>query len=444
MIRKLKDGRYRLYSRKKNPKTGKRRNLGTFKSRAAALKHERAVQFFKRGGAGLLLIALALHGARAQTSQSWPTRGWPTANPDAVGLNAAVLDSIDAEIRSGRYGYIDRMLVIRRGQVAYDRSYRQNYDSIYADSARTKGPLNPHDLTSPYNYYAPWWHPHYRRGDLHTLQSVTKTITSVVIGTAVTRGEFPSLDTPVLSFFDASKVANVDERKRRMTLRHLLTMTAGLDWNEGLPYADPRNTAVVMEGSYDWVKLAIDRPMSEEPGTRFNYNSGASQLLAHIFRRATQTDIEEYAARHLFAPLGIERWFWKRTPAGLVDTEGGLYLEARDLAKIWYLFMKNGTWEGRRVVSEEWVRSSVTPAIAVGSAPNAARYGLKWWLYRNPTDSTRYVWAGSGFGGQSPIAVPEDDMIIIFNGWNILPGRPGLPLRRTLDRLLAAVLDRRR
>src|SRR3712207_2556620 len=368
MIRKLKDGRYRLYSRKKNPKTGKRRNLGTFKTRVAALKHERAVQFFKRGGAAALLLALSLRGAGAQTSPAWPTKAWPTAAPQAVGLNAAVLDSIDAEIRSGQYGYVDRMLVIRRGRIAYDRSYRQNYDSIYADSARTKGPLNAHELTSPYNYFLPWWHPYYRRGDLHTLQSVTKTITSIIIGIAVTRGEFPSIETPVLSFFDASKVANVDDRKRRMTIRHLLTMTAGLDWTENLPYADPRNSAVVMEGSYDWIKFTIDRPMSEEPGTRFNYNSGASQLLAHIFRRATGTDIEEYASRHLFAPLGIERWFWKRTPAGLADTEGGLYLEARDVAKIWYLFTRNGLWDGRRVVSEEWVRSSVTPAIATGSA----------------------------------------------------------------------------
>ena len=393
-------------------------------------------------GVSLLGTSLAAWpNAWAQTSM--PTKGWPTATPQEVGLNAAVLDSIDAEITSGRYGYVDRMLVIRRGRIAYDKTYRHDYDRIYADSARTPGPLNAHDLTSAYNYYSPWWHPYYRRGDLHTLQSVTKTITSVVIGTAVTRGDFPSIDTPVLSFFDTTKVQNIDARKRRMTIRHVLTMTDGIDWNEGLPYTDPNNSAVVMEGSYDWVKYTIDKPMAREPGASFNYNSGASELLAYIFRRATQFDIEEYAARHLFAPLGIERWFWKRTPAGLVDTEGGLYLEARDLAKLWYLFTKNGSWDGKQVVSAEWVRSSITPAVKVGSAPNAPRYGLKWWLYRNPRDTTRLVWAGSGFGGQVPVAIPEDDMIIVFNGWNILPGRPGLPLGRVLPRLLGAVTDRR-
>lgn len=391
----------------------------------------------------LLIALLAAAEATAAAQASSPTKGWPTTTPAAVGLNAAVLDSIDAEITSGRYGYVDRMLVIRRGRIAYDKRYGHDYDRIYGDSARVQGPLNAHDLTGPYNYYAAWWHPYYQRGDLHTLQSVTKTVTSVIIGTAVTRGEFPSLDTPVLSFFDTTKIQNIDDRKRRMTIRHLLTMTDGMDWRENLPYTDPKNTTVVMEGSYDWVKFTLDQPMAREPGEAWNYNSGASQLLAHIFRRATQTDIEEYAARHLFAPLGIERWFWKRTPAGLADTEGGLYLEARDLAKIWYLFVKNGSWDGKQLVSPDWVRSSVAPAKAVSSAPNAPRYGYKWWLYRNPRDSTRFVWAGSGFGGQVPLAIPDDDMVIVFNGWNILPGRPALRLGQLLPRLVNAVTDRR-
>ncbi|MGQ0650441.1 MAG: serine hydrolase domain-containing protein [Gemmatimonadaceae bacterium] len=384
-------------------------------------------------------IAVAtLLSSTSATAQAAPGRTWPTATPAAVGLNARTLDSIDTEIAAGRYGYVDRLLVIRRGRIAYDRRYTHDYDRIYGDSARAQSPLNAHDLTSPYNYYSPWWHPTYRRGELHTLQSVTKTVTSVVIGTAIMRGDFPSVDTPVLSFFDTTKVANVDGRKRRMTVKHLLTMTGGFDWNENLPYVDPKNSAVGMEASYDWVKFTIDLPMAREPGAQFNYSSGESQLLSHIFRRVTGIDIEEYASRHLFAPLGIEQWFWKRTPAGLVDTEGGLYLEARDLARIWYLFMKNGSWNGTQVVSPEWVRASITPAIAVSPAPNAPKYGYKWWLYQNPVDTSRLVWSGSGFGGQLPMAFPELDLVVVFNGWNILPGRPSMPLRRMMERLVKA------
>jgi CubicO group peptidase (beta-lactamase class C family) len=388
-----------------------------------------------------LLLTLT---ARPAASQSAPGDAWPVATPAEVGLSSAVLDSIDAEIRSGRYGYVDRLLVIRHGRLAYDRRYQHDYDRIYGDSARLAETLRSHDRSGPYNYFNDWWHPYYRRGELHTLQSVTKTITSIIIGAATTRGDFPSLDTPLLSFFDSGAVANVDDRKRRLTIRHLLTMTAGLDWDEARPYGDTANSAIKLESSYDWVEFAIDRPMAEEPGARFAYNSGASQILSHVFARATGVDVEEYAAIHVFEPIGIRDWYWKRTPAGVPDTEGGLYLRAEDLARLWQLWMLGGEWNGRRIVSEQWVRASVTPAITVGDPNNGIRYGYKWWLYPNPLDDQRHLWAGSGFGGQSPIAVPEHDLILIINAWNILPGMRSPPARRILERILRGATEVRR
>ncbi len=372
----------------------------------------------------------------AQTA--FPAKAWPTGTPASVGINGAVLDSINAEITAGNYGTVDRMVIIRRGRLVYDKHYAWNYDSIYGDSARVRNPLNAHDPTGHYNYFNPWWHPTYRRGDLHTLQSVTKTVTSVIIGVARKRGDFPGIDTPVLSFFDTTTVKNIDDRKRRMTVRHLLTMSGGIDWNEGLPYIDPANTAVAMEASYDWVDYTINRPMAVEPGSRWLYSSGETELLAHIFRKAPGADIEEYAAMHLFAPIGVERWFWKRAPNGLVDTEGGLYLEAKDLARIWYLWLRGGQWNEAQIVSPEWVRESVAPALRVAPAAGAPSYGFKWWLYQNPTDTTSFVWSGSGFGGQVPMAIPALDLVVVFNGWSILPGQRGLPRNRVLERILRA------
>jgi CubicO group peptidase (beta-lactamase class C family) len=388
----------------------------------------------------LALVGLAVVARTPLVAQTTAANRWPLSTPAALGLNRAVLDSIDSEIRAGRYGHVDRMLVIRHGRIAVDASYAHAYDRIYGDSAKVASPLNAHDPAGPYNYYNPWWHPTYRRGDLHSLQSVTKTVTSVIIGAAIARGDFPSIDTAVLRFFDSSTVANVDDRKRRLTIRHLLTMTGGLDWNESLPYIDPNNSASGMEASPDWVRFTIDRPMMREPGTQWNYSSGESALLAHVFRQATGTDVEEYAARNLFAPLGIERWFWKRTPSGSADTEGGLYLEARDLARIWQLMLQDGVWNGRRVLSHEWVQASVAPQVAVGSGPNAPRYGYLWWLYHDPINSAKYVWSGSGFGGQFPMAFPTLDMVVVFNAWNILPGGPGLPVGSIQRRLARAVV----
>lgn len=386
-------------------------------------------------------LALALFSCAPAQNQK-PIGYWPTSTPRAVGLDEKKLASLDADIASGKYGYVDSFLVIRHGKLVYDRSYKHDYSQIYSEEIKNPGALNASDPTGPYNYFNPWWHPFYRRGDLHTMQSVTKTVTSVIIGVAQARKEFPDLNTPVLKFFDESKVANIDERKRRMTIRHLLTMTDGLDWNEGLPYNDPNNSAVAMEASADWIGFTINRAMAKEPGAAFNYNSGATQLLAHIFRVATGKDIEEYAATHLFAPLGIDNYFWKRTPSGLVDTEGGLYLRPHDLAKIGYLFLKGGVWDGKQIVTADWVKSSIAPSVTV--SPSGVKYGLKWWLFPYGNDSSRLVWAGSGFGGQMPLIFSEYDLVVVFTGWNILPDKPRLSHRTAIDRVFEAVIDQNR
>jgi len=381
----------------------------------------------------VLVIVLA---SIAHAQSAWPTKGWSLAEPASVNLDPKALASFDSDIAAGKYGYIDSMLVIRGGKIAFERYYKHDYDQIYGVEAKKPGPLNPHDSAGPYNYFNPWWHPYYRRGELHSMQSVTKTITSIIIGVAIARREFPDIDTPVLKFFDDTKVASVDERKKRMTIRHLLTMTAGFDWKEDLPYNDPNNTASLLEASFDWVKFTIDRPMAVEPGTVFNYNSGATQLLSHIFTVATGQDIEEYAAKYLFAPLGIEHYYWKRTPTGLADTEGGLYLKSRDVAKIGFLFLKNGVWDGKQLVTPEWVKLSVTPAVNVSAA---VKYGLKWWLYPYNDGSSKFAWTGSGFGGQKPIVLPDYDMVLVFTGWNILGGK-SLSHRVAIDRAIGAVV----
>lgn len=388
----------------------------------------------------IITLALALTTLLAQPMSGltqWPTTTWPSSTPRAEGLDPAVLARLDADIARGTFGLVDSLLVIRHGKVVYERAYTHEYDRIYAREAAAPGPLNAHDPSGPYNYFNPWWHPFYRRGDLHTMQSVTKSVTSVVIGIATARKDFPPLDTPVLTFFDAVQVANVDDRKRRMTIRHLLTMTSGLDWDEDVPYADPRNDSSRMEASFDWVRYTIDRPMAHEPGATFKYSSGVTQLLSHIFRSATSRDIEEYAARHLFTPLGIDRYFWKRSPMGLVDTEGGLYLRPRDLAKIAYLYLKGGAWEGKPIVEPGWVRQSLAPSIDVS---NGVQYGFKWWLYPYGKDDKRMAWGGSGFGGQRPLIFPDYDLLVVFTGWNILPDQPSLTPRIAIDRILEAVV----
>ena len=375
---------------------------------------------------GAALAGAALASGCGAPTERWPTSGWARGRLVEVGLDSAALAALDQDFLAGKYHYVDGMFVTRRGVAVYEASYPHDYRKIYGGR----------DTTSRiYNYYDPTWHPYYQGTKLHTLQSVSKTVTSITFGIARTRGDLASVDTTALAFFPSRTVANLDDRKRRMTIRHLLTMTAGLNWDESsTTYTDSTNNAAVMEGRRDWVQYVLDRPMAAEPGSVFVYNSGATELLAEIFKQATGQDLIQYAEAHLLKPLGITEYYWKRTPLGLPDTEGGLYLTPSDLAKIGYLFLRGGRWEGRPLVSPEWVTQSTTPAIQAGQV----KYGLKWWLFPYGPDGGKLAWLGLGYGGQWLIVIPEHEVVAVFTGWNI-DENPALPAREMLDRLLAAV-----
>src|SRR5437763_1174117 len=379
----------------------------------------------------LSITFLLVLGAEAQ--QQWPTNGWTKAAPGSMGVDEGTLANLDADIASGKYPLVDSMLVVRCGSIVYDRKYSHDYGKIYFKEAHTKGPLNAH-LTGPYNYFDPNWHPYYHGSDEHTMQSVSKTVTSVTLGIAIARKDFTAdLDTPVLNYFDLAKVAHVDDRKRHLTIRHLLTMSTGLDWNEGSGYDDANDSTSQMEATDDWIQFVIDRPMAREPGPPFAYNSGATELLAHVFQKQTGQDLEQYARKYLFAPLGIRRYHWKRSPKGVVDTEGGLYLRAEDLAKIGYLFLHNGAWAGKQVVSAEWVKQSLTPSVDAG---DRAKYGFQWWLFPQG-EPQRLIWAALGFGGQRLLVFPQENLMVVITGWSILGN--SMSNEQAIQRILPAI-----
>jgi hypothetical protein len=343
----------------------------------------------------ILLMLLAYAPCSAGQGAPAKAKPWPVAAPHAIGLEPTKLAMLDADLASGKYGLVDSMLVIRCGKQGFEHAYVRDYDKIYGERAKKMGPLN-HDLQGPYNYFSTEFHPYYKHSDLHTMQSVSKTVTSITMGVAMQRGEFQvDLDAPILKYFDGYKIANLDDRKRRITLRHLLTMSSGLEWHEDLAYDDPKNSADVMEATRDWVQYVIDQPMVSEPGN-----------------------------------------FWKHTPLGLPDTEGGLYLASRDLAKIGLLVLQGGLWEGKRIVPADWIKESVAPAISTGDG--GWKYGFQWWLIPYGKSGEKLAWAAHGFGGQQLIVVPEYDLIVVFTGWDILPSSEKHK-HDQLERILEAV-----
>ncbi len=361
----------------------------------------------------------------APAPPAWPTQGWPRSSATAAKMDSSALAALDQDFKAGKYGFVDAMFVTRGGVLVAEGEYPRDYRAIYG---------RRDTVSAMYNYYDAAWHPFYNNTKLHTLQSASKTLTSIVIGVARTRGEFPTVDTAALAFFPTRTVAHLDDRKRRMTIRHLLTMTAGFDWDETTTaYTDPKNNCAAMEKSQDWVQYVLDRPMAAEPGAKFVYNSGATQLLAEIFKQATGKDIAEYAEANLFKPLGITEYYWKRTPLGLPDTEGGVYLTPADLAKLGLLYARGGKWEGQQLVGPEWVAESVKPAIA---AP-PFQYGFKWWLVPYGATGDQWAWTMLGYGGQRTIVLPALDIVATFTGWNI-DEHEALPVKDMVDRLVAA------
>ena len=322
------------------------------------------------------------------------------------------------------------MLVIRHGRVVFEKSYTHDFDKLFEGRDPVRG---------PYNYYDPEWHPFYKHGTLHTMQSVSKSFTSALVGIAIARGELPPVETKVLPFLDGFRLPGTDARRSDMTLAHVLTMTTGIKWDEStVTYTDPANSCANMEKSQDWIQFVLDQPMAEPPGTKFVYNSGATELLSYLIKKGTGKQAHEYASEQLFAPLGITDTYWKTTPTGLADTEGGLYLAARDLAKLGYLYLHDGVWDGKRLLPESWVKASTSPQVDTRpGVDRSRRYGYQWWVLPYGKDGT-YAYAALGYGGQRLIVVPEHDLIAVFTGWNIYESPEFAPYD-ALDRVLAAV-----
>ncbi|MCL7989635.1 MAG: beta-lactamase family protein, partial [marine benthic group bacterium] len=327
---------------------------------------------------------------------------WESATFEAVGLDPAPLVALDSAIRAGRFDNVDRLVVVRDGKLVFSERYPRNYDSISSGFD-----MRPHQ----FNYQHPDWHPFYMGQDLHSLQSVTKSVTSALIGIAIGRGELPGVDAPLLPLLSEYDTSGTDERLERATLEDLLTMRLGIEWHEQDRPIGPENTTIQLEFSDDWVEFTLSQPMDAVPGERFVYNSGASHLMSAIVRSATGRTVDLYAEEHLFGPLGIDSYHWKREPAGLPDTEGGLYLEAEDLARIGQLYLNDGLWRGVRLLPEGWVEASVSRHVDDVAPENPnwnAGYGYQWW--RVDSDGVE-VWAGLGYGGQYLLVLPDQRIV---------------------------------
>ena len=257
-----------------------------------------------------------------------------------------------------------------------------------------------------------------RRDGLHQVYSVTKSITSALVGMAVAEGRIASVQTSLLDFFPAYKAGleNQSDRKNRIALEDVLNMQAGFQWDEwSTPYSSPDNPTAQLARSADWMKFMLDLPVTSEPGTRFTYNSGATMLLSGVLRQATGSIPETYAREKLFEPLGIGAYSWREGPGGVTNTGWGLFLTPRDMARFGHLYLMNGLWGERRLISPEWIDVFREPASMLNAGTG---YTYQWWLMPSPDDAQRFIPYADGYGGQYIFVIPSLDLVVVSTAEN--------------------------
>jgi CubicO group peptidase (beta-lactamase class C family) len=284
----------------------------------------------------LFVLSLALAWAKASAQAPPPSNDMPKASAAESGLSTEKLQAMEASVRTGDFKKIGSVLIARHGKLAYE---------AYFD------------------------------GDAATLRdtrSATKSITDVLVGIAVKDKKLSGVDARIVALLPerARKIQNADPRKDHITVEDFLTMSSPLecdDWNDASRGNEER--MYVIE---DWAQFILDLPIrgrmsvGEQPespkyGRFFSYCTGGVFVLSEVLTKTTGTRTDHYAQEKLFGPLGITDAQWVYSPLNVPQTGGGLRLTSRDLLKVGQLYLSGGTWQGRTIVEQPWVRTSTQP-----------------------------------------------------------------------------------
>jgi CubicO group peptidase (beta-lactamase class C family) len=325
-------------------------------------------------------------------------------------LDKEILAEIVNKIEVGDYGNIHSLIIIHNDSLVLEK------------------------------YFQGW-----TRHMLHPCFSVTKSFTSALTGIAIEKGYINGVDEKILSFFpEYSDFENLDKIKESITLKDVLTMTAGFTWNEmSTPYyviwriPNPKNDAIKLGFSTDLIKSVLDLPMSNPPGTKLVYNGACTLLLSGIIKNKTGQSAEEFAEINLFNPLGITNWKWETGPNEITLTAGGLYLHPVDMAMFGYLYLNNGIINDKQIIPDKWVKESTAKKMVFDNVNKYVdgffSYGYQWWgftddffdrLWQGTPPRMNDMYTANGLGGQFIVVIPHLDMVYLSTGWN--PQKPWL------------------
>ena len=312
-----------------------------------------------------------------ETADYWPTKQWHESTPESEGFSSAALTTMIDEARKKGWA-IHSVLVIRNGNVILDA-----------------------------NFYP------FPAGTRHDIASNTKTITSLLVGAAIQQGKIKGLDQRALDLLD-ERPSKSDPRKNLITLGDLLAMRSGFDCgHHGEAELDQ------MRASRSWVQAALDLPMRERPDSAMSYCSPNYHIVSKAVQNSTGMPMAAFAERTLFSPLGITNYVWPSDPNGVTRGWGDLQLETRDLAKIGYLALHDGVWDGTRILPAGWIARTTQPLSQFNATDS---YGIGWWTHPKAPPG---FYEGIGRGGQRLSIWPAKNLIVVFTGGGFEPGDVG-------------------
>ena len=297
----------------------------------------------------------------------WPTEGWRTATPESQGMDSSLLLNM-LNVIWERDVDINSVLIVRNGYIVMEA---YNYP-----------------LAAKYT---------------RNIFSCSKSVTSALVGIAIDKGYIKNVNQPVLDFFPRYKPANLNTAKKTITLENLLTMTSGLETKDN--WRHKWSGLDEMKYSSDWIQYVLDLPMTETPGTRFEYSNCVTFLISAILQEKTGMTALEFAKQHLFEPLGIKRFSWPSNYQGITMGYSKLRLRPRDMAKFGFLYLHQGVWEDKQIISSGWIEDSTRKHVAARGFPG---YGYQWWT----ADAGSYI--AVGYGGQYIYVIPDKNLIVVF------------------------------
>ena len=339
--------------------------------------------------------------------------GWETAEPGEVDVDSEKINHLIRDILNRKRDILNRKLI--------------NIDSVL---------LVKNEKMILEEYFG-----EYDRSKLHELHSVSKSITSILIGIAIDKQMIPGVDTKAYTFFPEYKGTHWIDEKYNINLKHILIMSAGIDWDERTKSLNDRDNDIVgLIYSDNWIKYVLNKKVVEPPGLRYNYSGGLNILLGGVIKNTSGLYADRFADKYLFGPLDIDNYAWHRHSDGTINTQGGLSLTPRDMAKIGLLLLNNGKWKGRQIISKEWIDESTKGHIDIGSYD----YGYQWYrggIKANGKDHEAF-WAW-GRGGQLIFIFPKLDLVAVFTS-NPYDNYKGLfrPFRMLKKYILPAMLTK--